>query len=377
MTHRRRFLATILALAAAHATFANEKDLGVLLDGVKCINVSGIPGPVCVFGNKAFAVVVGKTKTGAALPVMAASRFGKGRVVAFGKGEFLSPKAFTLADTGRAVANAARWASGKTGGIRVGVHKCKGLVPALKKQGLDAKQVGLNKLKPIDVLFVRLGRVRENDLAKLSRFVSGGKGLVVGELGWGWLQLHPGKSLSKDFLPNRLLAPMGIVWAAGALDRMAKSGYVAGDVPSPLTNASAALDAALAHADGKRRLTKEEIAQVSTVLPHTALSLPPDDAILLPRIRKLMEDQSLSVIPTRKRPIKAGDILPRLVLTMQVREAMERPPEEVKAHPAAATFPGLVPAGAERVTRTVEVDTSIPLWHSTGLYAAPGEVITV
>ena len=56
---------------------------------------------------------------------------------------------------------------------------------------------------------------------------------------------------------------------------------------------------------------------------------------------------------------------------------MQLPPEQVQASPAAADFPGLPPADAPRLTRTVTVDTAVPRWHSTGLYAAPGEVITV
>ena len=40
-------------------------------------------------------------------------------------------------------------------------------------------------------------------------------------------------------------------------------------------------------------------------------------------------------------------------------------------------FLALLPAGAPRVTRTLRIDTAVPRWHSTGLYAAPGETITV
>jgi len=53
------------------------------------------------------------------------------------------------------------------------------------------------------------------------------------------------------------------------------------------------------------------------------------------------------------------------------------PADQVEAHPAAAAFPGAVPAGAPRVRRIVPIDTAAPDWHSTGLYAAPGEVVTV
>ncbi|MEW6358864.1 MAG: M60 family metallopeptidase [Planctomycetota bacterium] len=377
MINRRVILPVTLLILSVQISFAGEKDLAMLLDGVKCIDAPGVPGPVCVFGDGAFAVVVGKTKSGAALPVMAASRFGRGRVVAFGKGEFLSPEAFALGDTGLAVANAARWASGKTSDIRVGVHQCKGIVPALTARGLNAREVSLAEMCSVDVLLIHVSRVQGEDIDRLSKFVSNGGGIMVGELGWGWLQLHPGKSLSRDFLPNRLLAPMGIVWSDGTLDRTGKSGYVAEAAPSHLINAAAALGAALAHADGKRKLTKAEIAQVSTVLPQTAFALPPDDAILLPRIRKLMDNPSLNLVPTEEKPIQEDDFLPRLVLTMQTREVMECPAEAVKAHPAAAVFPGSVAPDAKRVERTVDVDAAIPLWHSTGLYAAPGEVVTV
>ena len=58
--------------------------------------------------------------------------------------------------------------------------------------------------------------------------------------------------------------------------------------------------------------------------------------------------------------------------------AMERKPlDQLAAHPAAADFPGAVPANAPRSGRTVEVPLGRPRWTSTGLYAAPGETVTV
>lgn len=48
----------------------------------------------------------------------------------------------------------------------------------------------------------------------------------------------------------------------------------------------------------------------------------------------------------------------------------------IKASPSAKDFPGLPDEGAELVTRTVEIDSSIGGWHSTGLYAPPGAKVT-
>lgn len=52
-------------------------------------------------------------------------------------------------------------------------------------------------------------------------------------------------------------------------------------------------------------------------------------------------------------------------------------PARANAHPRAKQFPGEVPPDAQRVSTTVGLNPRIPGWHSTGLYAAPGETITV
>lgn len=48
----------------------------------------------------------------------------------------------------------------------------------------------------------------------------------------------------------------------------------------------------------------------------------------------------------------------------------------LKAYPAAKDFPGIPEDGAPLVRRTVEIDSNITGWHSTGLYAPPGAEIS-
>jgi hypothetical protein len=50
---------------------------------------------------------------------------------------------------------------------------------------------------------------------------------------------------------------------------------------------------------------------------------------------------------------------------------------DIKAHAAAFEFPGGVDPKAPRLTQKVTFDPQVPAWHSTGLYAGPGEKITV
>jgi hypothetical protein len=69
--------------------------------------------------------------------------------------------------------------------------------------------------------------------------------------------------------------------------------------------------------------------------------------------------------------------LERVALTWEDRLAMDAPVSQTEKCRAADFFPGSVPAGLERIRETVTVDLARPFWHSTGLYAAPGERITV
>ncbi|RMG04887.1 MAG: hypothetical protein D6741_00340 [Planctomycetota bacterium] len=54
-----------------------------------------------------------------------------------------------------------------------------------------------------------------------------------------------------------------------------------------------------------------------------------------------------------------------------------KPVQAVSPDPTAETFPGAVPEDAPRVIRTIVLDPRISRWHSTGLYAAPGEAVQV
>ena len=82
--------------------------------------------------------------------------------------------------------------------------------------------------------------------------------------------------------------------------------------------------------------------------------------------------------PTAERPWE-GDVLGarREQYKQTIQSLMAVPAEQVKAHPAAADFPGLPPASAEPITRNGHVNTAVHRWHSTGLYAPPGKLITV
>ncbi len=176
-------------------------------------------------------------------------------------------------------------------------------------------------------------------------------GIVTAATGWGWLYGGKDKTLPMAFAPGGDLA---------------------------LLNASAALQAIADHTTGKARLAPDQLTQCGATLADAMRALPPDDLILLPKINALAALPGATDIPSPAKPLAADNALARLMLTRNLELLRTAKPEQLRAHPAADLFPGAVPKTAPRIaSRTVAIDTAVPQWHSTGLYAAPGEVIRV
>jgi hypothetical protein len=112
---------------------------------------------------------------------------------------------------------------------------------------------------------------------------------------------------------------------------------------------------------------------------------------LLDKLAQLQSLRKDSVIPRPDKPLSSSRTLDWTIIELQARSQRGIPVEQTKALPAADAFPGAVAANAERVTKNVEIRTDRPGWRnrgiyaqwnkkdmqSTGLYAAPGELITV
>ena len=360
---------------------ADEGDIELLLEGVAEIGAPGAPGPMCVYGPDAFPVVVGATGETRA-PVVTAARWESGRVVALGHGAYFERATIDTGDSGRLLENALHWAAG-TGSARVGVvtgGAADQLLDWLLEAGFDAAETPLTaeSLADVGVVAVELWEQGDAELEALSDFVRDGGGVVAVATAWAWaIYEHPELDLVEDFPGNRLLAAAGVQWADDQYPaRTSSAGYAAEGSPDPYTHALAALDGAEAHAAGSLTLTQPEIDQAAATLDRTVRCLPPGDTLLAPRLRALVQSDERRW-PTENEPVGTDDIVDRLAGVFYVTEHKRTAPRSVRAHPAAADFPGVVPEDAARVTRWVAVDTSRPRWHSTGLYAAPGELVMV
>ncbi|NNE98664.1 MAG: hypothetical protein HKN25_06555 [Pyrinomonadaceae bacterium] len=312
-----------------------------LLNGVRRVAAPGVPGPLLLTAPGAVPIItsVGRNKTEQS--VVAASFHGKGRVVAFGHPGFFSESESRFADTGRLLLNSVRWsAGGKRASLRVGLlgpAKLTGLIPL---GGHTSRIVGPSDwedgLRGFDVVIAWPSRLSKDQIEKLTGFVTRGGGLLAADLGWGWQQLNPGKDLLEENPSNRLLRSAGIAWIDGyAADP--PNGYEVKKTVSPLANSSVAL---------------RRIQSTSNLLP-------------VERLQAWLSVSQASVLPSYASSVDR--------YLASARNAPDFP---------GGSFPAVVSSSARRVTAVRSISAAKlngikPAWHSTGLYAAPGEVITV
>ena len=111
----------------------------------------------------------------------------------------------------------------------------------------------------------------------------------------------------------------------------------------------------------------------------------------LKKLDVLQEHRKDRLLPEPEKALSRNQKLDWAILKRQIRGQKYLPVDKVKAHPAAEAFPGAVDVKATRARKAVEIWTDRPGWRntgthaewrkkdwqSTGLYAAPGELITV
>ncbi len=316
--------------------------------------------------------------------MVAAARFGRGRIVAFGHDGYLGQS--PTGDLKRLILNSVRWAGGdrdsKKPELRVSVCGQNSLAKFLRDNRIatiggepDAWQPLLNQCQ---VFCVDTNFHDDSNLAEAVRqFVLAGGGLVTAGTGWGWASLNPGKSLTDDYLGNRILAPAGLI--VSDVNPEGKGGRFGVTNPPPrLASAWEALEflqAADQRTKSKKAPRNDDQAQASQILLCAISAVPAADQILWPHLRKLAE--RTAAVPSPENPLSDDEPLARLSVAVQDALLRRLPPEKIKAHPAAAGFPFAVSAQARVTTKKLSIDTRIPNWHSLGLYAPAGAVVKV
>ena len=343
---------------------------------------NALPGPLSVFGKDARVLVTGR-EGNVRVPLIAAAPFGKGRILVLGH-ESLVSAAASGADNAAFLKEQLRLLKKTPQTIRVGLLEPE-YKSAFQAAGADSVPLTLPNLtlSGVDVLYLNQAALDAHPQAvqTVREWIKRGGALIIAGPLWGWRAVT-GKDPRTQHSGNQIIREAGIAFADGTLEPTGKKGWLIDSVALESAHAQTALDALTEHARNKKILAAPELAQATVILTETMRALPVPGATsterkFTQRLNALCDKYAQDAIPSKTHPITAEMVFARLRAVRDKQFWETAPPEQIKAHPAAATFPGSVPADAPRVKQTITVDTAIPDWRSTGLYAAPGEMITV
>ncbi len=326
-----------------------------------------------MFASTASAVVVGKSDGDSEVAVISLARLGKGRIVAFAHDGYFGEGTLKLADTGKLLLNAVRWASVDKAKPRVGLIDGRNMRSLIEQSGGTAKPTTIDaNFQDYDVLVLTPYRVTPEQAKRIRAFIESGGGLLAAATGWGWQQ--GSKKPMADFPGNLLLAGSGLAWTDGFAGRTSPIGYTAGREISPFVNA----ELALTHLKAGREASPKDLANGLESIRLTLRTLPASEPGFRAETNVVLQGlERLDLVPSKRKPVKLKDPLRRFAVGLETAIAHDAPTAEVTALAAASHFPGAVPAKAPRGEHIVKIDTTIPGWHSLGLYAAPGEKVSV
>lgn len=369
-----RTLAALL-LAIGHTTQAAPQPASItdaLLDGVGAIQSGGNPASLVAWDH-AEPLVVAPDGTIFA----AATQLGAGRIVAVGHGGFIGTD---RADSEVFAANALAWLAGeRTAAEPVRVLGLPDPVAdELKRRATPFLRVRSGPaeadLNAIDVIvaspqaFANAGRFEE-----LRDWIRAGGSMLMTETAWGNLQLNPGLTLDQ-LAANRLLTGAGVRFTSDSNSAYGPDGdYPIDRALLSVANASTALKILAGDQDGDAVFAARIVGNAFGAVPLDAPIIR-EATIIAERHRAELDAIYANM---SKRPVTAKrHPLARALIDLDARLAAETPPRQIRAHPSSAAFPG--PVGPDRTGPVaLLIDPRVPGWHTTGLYAPPGELITV
>lgn len=318
--------------------------------------------------------------------VAAAGTIGESRIVAFAHDGFLKSTELLSQSAARdLVLNAIRWCS-RSDQPEVALD------PGLRELGtiLEAADLRVEYVDPAEasrrnvrsVYVVVANRLDAAAVEAIAKCRDEGAGLVVAATPWAFADKFPNFA---DFPGNQLIASAGI--------RFRPQGTANASKPFEIRHidSKGAIDALVAAVKEPLPTSQSERAALATSI-STGANLRGASLDTFLRGLKMLNEKLGPIVPTAEKPLIPGtDPLVDVVVTLEDNFNRSLPAGKMYAIPAAANYPGAVPAEAPRVERTVNLDGTWRGWLSgrgaggwaakemrpTGLHAAPGEVISV
>ena len=372
---------------AVHDLAADQSDL---LRGMGNTNWGGWPSPILPIGEWAFPVGFTQEGYGSTIPVISASHVGRGKMLGYGHESWVDgagPKetAFSL--------QAVEWVCGENAdvGLAYGAGY-DGFEDELEDEGHAVHlSVTPDNLSGIDCLLDEFWNGHDDaDNQNLVDFMLAGGGLIMGGHAWYWS--YSNSDVSHNYPGNKIAKTTGLfvshAWGYNNVDFRV--------TPHELTRPQAAIEAIRADRIYNQTLSADDAAIADATLSICTGVVALDFHGFWSPLREVVNQTGWTIIEYGTLWEDVGydlgeDPIADTLLRVEAALTQGLPANELPAHPSHAEFPGEVPANATRITRDVTIDgnqSGLPgnfgyssarahLRMTTGLYAAPGEVVTV
>ena len=372
---------------AVHDLAADQSDL---LRGMGQTNWGGWPSPVLPIGQWAFPVGFAEEGYGSTIPVISGSHVGRGKMLGYGHeswvdGAGVKETEFSL--------RAVEWVCGQN--ADVGLAYGAGYDDFEDELQGEGHTVHLSvtpaDLSGIDCLLDEFWNGHDDqDNQNLIDFMLEGGGLIMGGHAWYWS--YSNSDVSHNYPGNKIAKTTGLfvshAWGYNTVDFRV--------VPHELTRPHAAIEAIRADRIDNQTLTVEDAAIADATLSSCTGVVALDFDGFWGPLRDTVNVTGWTVIQYGTLWQNVGHNLgedPVADTLLRVEAALTQglPANELPVHPSHVEFPGEVPANATRISRTMSIDgnqSGLPsnfgysgarshIRMTTGLYAAPGEVVTV
>lgn len=376
---------------AGNAGAAKAEVREAITADLRQIDAPGLPGVISSFLDRSFVVVAGRS--GDMLnPVIAAGEMPglkKGRIVAFGHDGYLDANSFKVADTGQLALRLARWATHQPVVVqgKSSVRKSLALVgrqnlaPFFQEAGWNVTPLGgdwAEKLKGANLVVLSAGDVHNaQQVSALRKHLANGGGMMFGITGWGWEQVHPGKTLARDFVLTPLLMEAGLAVSNATADPTdGKFMAVKPLNDLALLNSSVALECLKAIAKSKNQSNTADLKQLGATLLTGLRAVPADEPVFRKELTGFLSKHKRRKISAAT-PVEQGEIMDRLAIQLDHEQDRLTPAASVKANLSVADFPGAVRKDAKKINKTVRFTEGSHGRLGTGLYAPAGSVVRV
>ena len=303
---------------------------------------------------------------------------GQGRGFAFGHSAYAEPYREFFRDNPELVKNMMRWATKRSDVSQITfLTNETRYYNSLQRLGYKAEMIDLRKLNDKDpagrILLYESSHFRFEDIDRVEEFVRRGGAFWMGCTSW-WQLEHEDPI---DGPTNVMMKKFGLVFTLSGMD-VPNATFSLPPQCSPYVIRSKAIQTL-------NNIENETLSDSDFQCLNNSIinSLSFDSDFDLSKQWKDFDKYKVNLFPEsagQRHFSRRERIVKRLLMGYQNLRAKSYFTQPDKAETLTGidvSFPGKPESGAVRVTKTVDVNPAVPDWASTGLYAPPGETITV